>query len=99
MNRPDSMMPRRFGTARFATRRITSLAPSPTLSSHLSKSRFQPGMRVLDIACGEGRNSVWLASLDARLWESTFRLSALGKGEKTGARRQVCRDLVRCRSP
>ncbi len=23
--------------------------------------RFRPGMRVLDVACGEGRNSVWMA--------------------------------------
>lgn len=28
---------------------------------------FQPGMHVLDVACGEGRNSVWLAQRGCRV--------------------------------
>lgn len=38
---------------------IFGVEPNAFLLS--AKTRFAPGMRVLDIACGEGRNSVWLA--------------------------------------
>lgn len=38
---------------------IFGTAPNVFLQSQAAL--FRPGMRVLDLACGEGRNSVWLA--------------------------------------
>jgi len=54
-----------------------------------------PGGRVLDLACGEGRNAVWLA---ARGWHVTgvdFSGVALGRARKLAASRGVHVDWVR----
>jgi 2-polyprenyl-3-methyl-5-hydroxy-6-metoxy-1,4-benzoquinol methylase len=44
--------------------------------------RFAPGMRVLDIACGEGRNSVWLAKLGCEVVGVDISPLALNKARK-----------------
>lgn len=61
-------------------------------------SPLRPG-RALDLACGEGRNAVWLAS---RGWDVTavdFSPVAIGRAEERGAREGldvafVCADLL-----
>lgn len=51
---------RRFWDQRYAAPGyIFGVEPNAFLAA--SATRFTPGMQVLDIACGEGRNSVWLA--------------------------------------
>lgn len=44
--------------------------------------RFVPGMRVLDVACGEGRNSVWLAKLGCEVVGVDISPLALNKARK-----------------
>ena len=49
----------------------------------------EPGGRALDLACGEGRNSIWLAK---RGWEVTavdFSVVAVERGRKLAAQQGV----------
>lgn len=43
---------------------------------------FRPGMRVLDVACGEGRNSTWLAGLGCEVEGFDVSPLALQKAEQ-----------------
>ena len=57
-----------------------------------------PG-RALDLACGEGRNAIWLAELGWRVTAVDFSDVAIGKARQLAARRQVevellCADLL-----
>jgi cyclopropane fatty-acyl-phospholipid synthase-like methyltransferase len=55
-----------FWDQRYATPEyIFGREPNRFLASQATL--FQPGMRVLDIACGEGRNAVWLAQRGCRV--------------------------------
>jgi SAM-dependent methyltransferase len=54
-----------------------------------------PRGRVLDLACGEGRNAVWLASRGWRVTGVDFSDVALGRARKLAARRGVHVDWVR----
>jgi SAM-dependent methyltransferase len=54
-----------------------------------------PGGRVLDLACGEGRNAVWLASRGWRVTGVDFSGVALARARKLAARRGVRVDWVR----
>jgi SAM-dependent methyltransferase len=54
-----------------------------------------PGGRVLDLACGEGRNAVWLASRGWRVTGVDFSGVALGRARKLAARRGVHVDWIR----
>jgi SAM-dependent methyltransferase len=54
-----------------------------------------PGGRVLDLACGEGRNAVWLASRGWRVTGVDFSGVALARARKLAARRGVHVDWVR----
>lgn len=42
------------------------LTPNPRLVSHLT-GRISPGMIALDVACGAGRNALWLAEQGAEV--------------------------------
>jgi SAM-dependent methyltransferase len=57
--------------------------------------RRAPGGRALDLACGEGRNAVWLASRGWRVTGLDFSEVALGRARKLAARRGVHVDWVR----
>ena len=50
---------------------------------------FKPGHRVLDVACGEGRNSVWLAGLGCNVVGLDVSPLALDKARRLAAG-QVC---------
>ncbi|MFN0314155.1 MAG: SAM-dependent methyltransferase [Burkholderiales bacterium] len=58
------------------------------------KHRFVPGMRVLDIACGEGRNSVWLAKLGCDVVGVDISPLALTKARKLALDHAVSPSLV-----
>jgi len=53
-----------------------------------------PAGRVLDVACGEGRNAVWLASRGWRVTGIDFSEVALGRARKLAARRGVQVDWI-----
>jgi SAM-dependent methyltransferase len=67
--------------------------PNPSLVREF-ESRA-PGGRLLDLACGEGRNAVWLASRGWRVTGVDFSGVALGRARKLAARRGVHVDWVR----
>lgn len=50
---------------------------------------FKPGQRVLDVACGEGRNSVWLAGLGCEVIGFDVSPLALDKARRLAASRGV----------
>jgi cyclopropane fatty-acyl-phospholipid synthase-like methyltransferase len=56
-------------------------------------SRFEPGMRVLDVAGGEGRNAVWLASLGCTVVGIDISPLALDKAGRLAAARGLDVDL------
>ncbi|MFZ5816145.1 MAG: class I SAM-dependent methyltransferase [Bacillota bacterium] len=62
------------------------LTPNPRLVSFLA-DRISPGMAVLDIACGAGRNALWLAARGAEVHAWDISDEALGRLEAE-ARRQ-----------
>ncbi len=55
---------------------------------------FQPGMQVLSVADGEGRNSVWLAELGCSVTATEISAVALGKAQKLAHGRHVSVDFV-----
>lgn len=54
-----------------------------------------PGGRTLDLACGEGRNAVWLASRGWRVTGVDFSAVALDRASRLAASRGVHVDWVR----
>jgi cyclopropane fatty-acyl-phospholipid synthase-like methyltransferase len=50
---------------------------------------FRPGMRVLDIACGEGRNAVWLAQQGCEVVAMDIAPLGLEKARRLAEARQV----------
>ena len=48
-----------------------------------------PAGRVLDLACGEGRNAIWLASRGWQVTAADFSAVALERGRKLAAERDV----------
>ena len=58
-----------------------------------------PSGRALDLACGEGRNAIWLAELGWDVTAVDFSEIAIGKARQIAARRQIdvtflCADLL-----
>ncbi len=81
MSRPGFDDAREFWDKRYAAPEyIFGVEPNAFLLSQ--KHRFVPGMRVLDIACGEGRNSVWLATLGCDVVAVDISPLALNKARK-----------------
>jgi len=72
---------REFWDQRFAaTDYIFGTDPNVFLSAQAE--RFKRGDRVLDVACGEGRNSVWLASLGCEVTGVDVSPLALAKARR-----------------
>ena len=94
---------REFWDARFDTDTyIFGTEPNVFLASH--KALFKPGMRVLAVADGEGRNGVWLAQQGCEVVSVDISQLGLEKARKLAARRNVainfqCADLMRWEWP
>ncbi|HTS52447.1 MAG TPA: class I SAM-dependent methyltransferase [Burkholderiales bacterium] len=56
--------------------------------------RFRPGHRVLDVACGEGRNSVWLAGLGCDVLGLDISPLALDKARRLASGHAVAVEYV-----
>jgi len=79
---------RAFWDRRFAAPEyIFGTAPNRFLASQYE--RFRPGMRVLDIACGEGRNAVWLAQQGCEVLAIDISPLGLDKARRLAAERGV----------
>ena len=79
---------REFWDQRFrAPEYIFGTEPNVFLSQQAN--RFKPGDRVLDVACGEGRNSVWLAGLGCNVTGLDVSPLALDKARRLAQRRSV----------
>jgi cyclopropane fatty-acyl-phospholipid synthase-like methyltransferase len=72
---------REFWDQRFAAEGyIFGTDPNVFLASQAH--RFRPGMRVLDVACGEGRNSVWLSERECEVTGMDISPLALAKARR-----------------
>ena len=81
-----------FWDARYATDDyIFGTAPNRFLESQIA--HVKPGMRVLSIADGEGRNGVWLAEQGARVHAVDVSPVALEKARKLATVRGVALDF------
>jgi len=79
---------RAFWDSRFAAPEyIFGTEPNVFLASQ--RGLFQPGMRVLEIGCGEGRNGVWLAQLGCAVTGIDLSPLALAKAERLATQRGV----------
>lgn len=79
---------RQFWDKRYApSEYIFGKTPNAFLSAE--RARFQPGMKVLDIACGEGRNSVWLAEIGCEVTGIDLSPLALNKARMLAEERKV----------
>ena len=80
--------PRQFWDQRFAAPEyIFGTAANVFLISQ--QARFKPGVRVLDIACGEGRNAVWLAQQGCEVAAVDISPVAIEKAGRLAADRGV----------
>jgi SAM-dependent methyltransferase len=90
--------PRQFWDERFSTDTyIFGTQPNVFLAS--TKSLFKPGMRVLAVADGEGRNGVWLAQQGCEVLSVDISPLGIDKARKLAAQRNVsvefeCADLM-----
>ena len=79
---------REFWDQRYCTAEyIFGTAPNLFLASQ--QAAFKPGDRVLDVACGEGRNSVWLAQQGCEVVGTDVSPLALEKARRLAAERGV----------
>lgn len=69
------------------------LTPNPRLVTHLA-GRVRPGMVALDLACGAGRNAIWLAEQGVVVHAWDISDEALGLLQAEAARRGLS---VHCR--
>jgi cyclopropane fatty-acyl-phospholipid synthase-like methyltransferase len=84
---------REFWDKRYAAREyIFGVEPNVFLVSQ--RAHFWPHMRVLDIACGEGRNAVWLAKLGCEMVGVDISPLALDKARRLAAQHAVSPTLV-----
>jgi cyclopropane fatty-acyl-phospholipid synthase-like methyltransferase len=79
---------RAFWDQRFAAPEyIFGTEPNAFLAAQAQ--RLSPGMRVLDVACGEGRNAVWLARQGCRVTAFDISPLALQKARRLAAEGSV----------
>lgn len=90
MNADDAL--RRWNERFAAPGYLFGTAPNAFLASQ--RARFAPGMAVLAVADGEGRNGVWLAGLGCRVTAVDFSPVALAKARDLAARSGVVIETV-----
>ena len=79
---------RQFWDKRFASEDyVFGTAPNVFLASQ--NQWFKPGVRVLDFACGEGRNAVWLAQQGCEVVAIDISPVAIEKARRLAAERGV----------
>ena len=79
---------REFWDKRFASEDyVFGTAPNVFLASQ--NQWFKPGVRVLDLACGEGRNAVWLAQQGCEVVAIDISPVAIEKARRLAAERGV----------
>jgi cyclopropane fatty-acyl-phospholipid synthase-like methyltransferase len=79
---------RQFWDQRFASEEyVFGTAPNVFLASQ--SQWFKPGIRVLDVACGEGRNAVWLAQQGCEVVAIDISPVAIEKARRLAAERRV----------
>ena len=79
---------RQFWDKRFASEDyVFGTAPNVFLASQ--NQWFKPGVRVLDLACGEGRNAVWLAQQGCEVVAIDISPVAIEKARRLAAERGV----------
>jgi cyclopropane fatty-acyl-phospholipid synthase-like methyltransferase len=61
----------------------------PNVFLAAQRQLFRPGMRVLEIGCGEGRNCVWLAELGCEVTGIDISPLALAKADRLATERSV----------
>ncbi len=94
---------RQFWDERFSTETyIFGTEPNLFLVSH--QALFKPGMRVLAVADGEGRNGVWLAEQACQVVSVDISPLAIDKARKLAEQRRVsvqfeCADLLQWQWP
>jgi cyclopropane fatty-acyl-phospholipid synthase-like methyltransferase len=94
---------RQFWDERFSTETyIFGTEPNVFLASH--QALFKPGMRVLAVADGEGRNGIWLAQQGCDVLSVDVSPIAIDKARRLAARRGVslrfeCADLMQWQWP
>jgi len=79
----EAFWDRRFATDEY----VFGVEPNAFLASQ--HSCFAPGMRVLEIGCGEGRNCVWLAQWGCHVTGIDISQAALAKAARLAAERKV----------
>jgi cyclopropane fatty-acyl-phospholipid synthase-like methyltransferase len=62
---------------------------APNAFLERQKARFKPGMRVLAVCDGEGRNGVWLAELGCEVWSVDAAPNATDKARRLAIARGV----------
>ncbi|MDO8695204.1 MAG: class I SAM-dependent methyltransferase [Sheuella sp.] len=62
---------------------------APNAFLERQKSRFKPGMKVLAVCDGEGRNGVWMAQLGCEVWSVDAAPNATDKARRLAAERGV----------
>ena len=86
------MNKRDFWTERYAERELVwSAGPNRLLEAEVAS--LSPG-RALDVACGEGRNALWLAAQGWQVTAVDFSRVAVEKAQKIGRRRNLEVDWV-----
>ena len=66
---------------------IFGTEPNDFVARH--RARFQPGMKVLAIADGEGRNGVWIAEQGCEVWSVDGAPAASAKAQRLAQMRKV----------
>ncbi|MFO1321868.1 MAG: class I SAM-dependent methyltransferase [Burkholderiales bacterium] len=79
---------RTFWDKRFDTSEYI-FGTEPNVFLTREQSRLPAGARILDVACGEGRNAVWLASLGHRVTGFDISPLAIGKARALADARKV----------
>lgn len=71
---------------------IFGTQPNDFVARH--RARFQPGMKVLAVADGEGRNGVWIAEQGCEVWSVDGAPAASAKARRLAESRQVDMHII-----